>query len=193
MKCTVIAACLSPVLLLTAFLQAEVVSFQPSPGDLYDLPHNYYFTWGISMQGDVSHRQVTAAQLKFRRIRNWTDGPNELYVHLLDSAPLGVRRYWDNQSGGDNFAGQGIELVTYTNLPDYSQNLVHEFGPAQIATLNNYIQNGANVALGLDPDCHFYNCGISLDMWYQSIPEPGCTPLIALGATLGLLKKHRRR
>ena len=187
------AVCFSSLLLLTIPLQAHVMSFQPRPRDLYDLPHGYYFTWGISIQPDVSRVQVTAAQLKFDDIRNWNAGPNKLYVHLLDSAPEGVRGYRDNQGGGDNFAGQGIELITYTDLPNYAQDLVYDFDPVEISTLNGYIHNGANMALGLDPDCHFYNHGVSLDVRYETVPEPGCVALIVLGGTIGLIRRHRRR
>ncbi len=192
MKSFAIATCLSLLSFLAAPLQAGMISFQPDPRDLDDLPHQYYFTWGLRMDQDVSLLHVQEAQLRFKSIRNWDNGPNRLYVHLLDWAPEGVRSYWDNEGGGDNFAGEGIELVTYTNLPSQPQDLVYSFTPDEVATLNDYIQNGADVALGIDPDCHFWNRGVSLDMCYQVVPEPACIALMALGTTLGIGKRFRR-
>ena len=52
--------------------------------------------------------------------------------------------------------------------------------------LNAYAADG-RIGLGLDPDCHFYNDGITLRL---VTPEPTSLALLGLG---GLAMMHRRR
>ena len=178
-------------LLLPCSAWADQITLYPNPPDLYDLNHYYYYTWGLSTNLDVSQVVITGAVLRFDDIRNWDSRDNVLYVHLLDSARDGVRAYYDGQRGGDNFAGQGIELVTYVDLPPTPQDLEHVFGPSQVSALNDYVQHGADVALGLDPDCHFYNEGVSWELTY--VPEPATLALLVAGAAAVLVRRRRRR
>ncbi len=194
MKATVLAASLLVLFLAVGQAQAELITFQPDPADLYDLSHGNYYTWGLSTEVDLSMIEFTTVRLKFDNIRNWNSGDNVLYVHLLDSAPDGVTVYYDGQGGGDAFAGQGIELVTYVNLPCWPpQDLIYIFTDDQVATFSEYLLNGSDVGFGFDPDCHFWNDGVTLEIEYQVIPEPGCLMLLATGAVLVILRKRARR
>jgi len=184
MKATIITAVLA-FLLCTGPVLADSVTLEPTPPDLYDLAHSWYYTWGF----DLDVPEITAATLRFDNIRNWNDSSNQLYVHLLDWAPAGVHWGYDGGHGGDHFAGQGVELVTYINLPSTPQDLVYEFTADEIAAFNTYIDNGGDAALGFDPDCHFYNCGISLDVTY--VPEPISLVLLAGGGALLLARRKR--
>ena len=176
------------VLLCPLAAQADTVSYQPTPADLYDLDHYRHYEWGISDPLLSSGITVTGARLSFSRIRNWDNNPNDLYVHLLDTSPVGVTVGYDGQGGGDEFAGQGPLLVQYHNLPSYAQNLTHTFTAAQLASLNTFIADG-NFGLGFDPDCHYYNCGATLTMDY--VPEPATMSVLALGG-LGLLRRRKK-
>jgi hypothetical protein len=171
--------------------RADVLHYVPSPSDLYDLNHYSYYTWGMTAQWQAP-TTVVAAKLTITQIGDWTSEDNVLYIHLLDSAPLGVRAYSDNQGGGDNFAGQGVLLKTYLNLPVTPQNLSYEFTPTQLAALNSYAADGA-FALGLDPDCHFYNSGVELEVTTQAVqtPEPGTLALLVGGAGLAISRRRR--
>lgn len=193
MKTTALAASLLVLFLVACPTQAEVLTFQPDPVDLYDLEHSRYYTWGLSPDVDPSTIEISTISLKFDNIRNWDSGDNVLYVHLLDSADDGVTAYYDGSGGGDAFAGQGIELVTYVNLPNTPQDLVHTFTDDQVATFAADLLNGSDVGLGFDPDCHFWNDGVTLEIEYNVIPEPGCAILITLGAVLTVLRKRARR
>jgi hypothetical protein len=171
--------------------RADVLSFTPNPPDLYDLDHGKYYTWGISATW-LPDQVVVSASLSFKQIRDWTTEQNVLYLHLLDQAPLGVRTYTDNEGGGDNFAGQGILLTTLCNLPATPQNLTYHFTAGQVAALNTYAADG-RFALGLDPDCHFYNDGVTLSLATDSsqVPEPGTMVLVLAGAGLAIARRRR--
>ena len=193
MKSTILTAVVSVLVLFPVSGLADMIVLQPTPADLYDLDHNRAYSWGLSTEQDVSLILVTDVALSFDNIRNWDGRSNVLYVHLLDYAPDGVTSHYDGHGGGDYFAGQGIELVTYVDLPNTAQDIRYDFSQAQIDTFNEYVQNGASVAFGFDPDCHFYNDGVSLSICYEviQVPEPGMLVLICLGA-VGVVPRRGR-
>jgi hypothetical protein len=64
---------------------AAILTYTPPDPDINDLDHFYAYTWkvsGISLAGD----NVSGATLKFKKIYNWDDNANELFIHLLDTA-----------------------------------------------------------------------------------------------------------
>ncbi len=190
MKHITLIALLSVVCLPAVSVMADTFVLEPTPKDLYDLDHYRYYTWGIDTPWDSSQMAITAT-LKLKNIRNWNNKPNDLYIHLLDNAPLGVTVGYDGQGGGDQFAGQGPLLVHYEDLTTTPQTLIYEFSFADLAALNLFAEDG-RFALGFDPDCHYYNCGIELTITTGEIPEPATMSLLALGG-LPLLSRIRRR
>ncbi len=158
---------------------ADIYELVPTPADLYDLDHHKYYTWGIDTPWDINGEVAVSATFSFENIRNWRNEPNVLYIHLLDDARLGVKQYRDNQQGGDNFAGEGVLLKVYRNLPATPQDLSFSFTPEQIVALNAYALDG-RFAMGFDPDCHFYNDGAKLIVETAPVPEPS-TIVLMLG------------
>ncbi len=175
-----------------AIVYANTYELIPSPADLYDLDHHRYYTWGISTPWDVSNEIAVSATFSFDNIRNWRDEPNVLYIHLLDDADLGVTQYRDNQQGGDNFAGEGVLLKVYRDLPASPMDLSFSFTPEQLAVLNSYSLDGV-FAMGFDPDCHFYNDGakLTVETLASSVPEPS-TIVLMLGIASFWLAGRRK-
>jgi len=158
------------------------------PNNLGDLDHYYYYEWGINWNIPAGEK-IVGAFLRFNDIRNWDNNPNDLYVHLLDSSFQGIKITWDNQGGGDSFAGQGILLNHWQNLSSTAQDITYNLDSAEIAVLTSYLSDG-KFGLGFDPDCHFYNNGIKLKIVTTPVPEPGIMLLLVVGlaGVVGLKK-----
>ncbi len=186
----------SIVILVVAFLSLVAVvggacagtyTFQPSPTDLYDLDHYYYYTWGINWTLPAGER-IVSAKIEYTQIYNWDRNANILYTHLLNSAPVGVKTTYDNQGGGNAFAGQGVLLGTWSDKDSATtkDNLVYNIPSANLSWLAD-----GNFGFGIDPDCHFYNCGVKCTVTTTTVPEPGS--LVAFGTALISLAGFARR
>ena len=180
--------------------QAMALTLTPPDSDLGDLEHSYYYTWGINMT-PVSGQQILSAQLFFDNIYDWTSESNDiLYVHLLDNAtvkPIGrdgkptgkVTTGWDNEKGGDAFAGQGTLLFTYSDtkggLP--SEDVKYTFTANDLAVLNSYWLNNGVFGFGFDPDCHYFNDGVYFTFEVGTPPPPPEPPTPPVPEPLSLV------
>ena len=75
-----------------------------------------------------------------------------------------------------------------------TQTYTYTFTAAQLQTFSSYFLNDGVFAFGLDPDCHFWNNGITFSFTTTptGVPEP--TTMILLGSGLaGMYLKKRRR
>lgn len=168
-------------------------TFVPNPKNLNDLDHNYGYKWGVKTPW-ADNEKIVSATLSFDDIRNWRVEPNKLYVNLLDDAKLGVRQYRDNEAAGDLFASDGIDLVNYQNLPTSAQDLAYNFTPIQLAALGDYASDG-KFGLSFDPDCHYFNKGVSLTVKTVAVPLPAGALLAipVMGLASYATKRMRRR
>lgn len=165
---------------------------QPVPSDLYELEHQKAYRWGINLV-IPANEIIVSASLFFDNIRNWDSNPNVLYVTLIDNATAGVTIYTDNENPSNYFSSWGPSLVTYVNLPPTPQDITYNFTGPRLQDLRDFLANN-NFGIGIDPDCHFYNCGITLTVETAQVPEPSTYAMMAAGlaATLGTGVLRRR-
>lgn len=179
-------ACASGLLATPARAAVTQLSFQPSPADLGDLDHHLVYSWNIS-NINLSNVSVTGASLTFKNIANWDSNPNMLFAWLMDtSTHPGVATVQDVDASqapvtdiADAFLSP-ISLVanstaktklfqkSFTTTPTtYTFN----FNANQLSILQTYINNGHDIAFGFDPDCHFFNDGITFNIDCTPVPE----------------------
>ncbi len=167
------------VFLFSGLLYADAV-FVPPDHDIFDLDHYYAYTWGINLGFSTADTPITEAILTFKNIYNWRVEEDHLYVRLLDTAPRGLRRFWDNQGGGDYFKGQGVLLADWNDPEEWNKkkDLVIVFNAEQLAALNAYGVD-RRIGFGLDPDCHYFNDGVTFRV--AVVPAPGAVMLGTVG------------
>ena len=174
---------------------ATSYSYAPNPADLNDLDHHSAYTWRID-NINLGGATITGATLTFTNIANWDANPNILFIHLFDTAKYsGVRSFIDSPDDigmADNFAGSllasnpliaagtGNTFLTSKSFTMTPTTFTYTFTAAQLLALQSYIANGNNIAFGLDPDCHFFNNGVTFTM---TVPDAGSTAVL-LGLTL---------
>jgi hypothetical protein len=191
------------------------LSWQPSPADLNDLDHHNVYTWRID-NIQVNPATITSATISFNNIANWDSSSNILHMHLLDSAKYaGVASFVDDPTNSSpvtdftddfvntRFHGNSHWLVasgtadtflkdkSFSNTPtDYT----YTFTASQLTALQQYLAHGEDIALGFDPDCHYFNDGVTFTLNFTPVPEvANLIPITLLLVVAVALEIRRRR
>jgi hypothetical protein len=188
---------------------ATSLTYTPTPADLGDLDHHSAYTWRID-NINLAGGTIAAASLTFKNIANWDPNPNMLFMHLFDTAKYsGVHSFIDATGApvpanqiADNFAapllatnpliasGTGNTYLTQHSFTMTPVTFTYNFTAAQLLALQSYIANGGDIAFGLDPDCHFFNDGVTFKI--TTVPDTGTTAILLGGAFVVLVCAQRK-
>ena len=59
-----------------------------------------------------------------------------------------------------------------------------------LGKMNQYAADG-KLGFGFDPDCHYFNDGVNLEVTTQAVPEPASFAVLGLGGLL-LIKRRKK-
>jgi hypothetical protein len=201
MKRSVALAC-AAVLGFSMNLMADLITINaPGGGDLGDLDHHKAYMWRINLavHGLTAGEEITGVALKIDGIYNWRVEPNLLYINMLDqkaphtTSDLVVAAY-DNQYVSNYFSINRSTVAGHTGYTAASPvGVWWDFdGPAvkndlafnvDVDRFKSYSGDNGWISFGFDPDCHFFNCGVRLEITTcrQSVPEPSLSALLGFG------------
>src|SRR5437016_7258156 len=89
--------------------------------------------------------------------------------------------------------GTGNTFLTAQSFTTTGGDFVYTFTESQLQVLSAYFLNGSDVAFGFDPDCHFWNDGITFSFTTAPTATPEPTTLALLGTGLAGLYYSRKR
>lgn len=215
------------IFILGATASATEFTFTPSGSrDLWDLPHGQYYVWGLNWTKPADE-EVVGITIKYKEIYDWTREEDRLSTFLIDTVTMSsgvnnrVYQYNDSEYGPDNFKNYTRALIGTWNDPygDRYHKINLPFsvtessgpydghyagqGPKTLSTsfsgedLLGWVADG-NFGFGIDPDCHYYNCGVEVVITTckpedtPQTPDGGASVLLLGSALMGVAFLRRK-
>jgi hypothetical protein len=164
----------------------NIYNWQKEPNILNVTLMNTPLAYGSGAAGNSSNYVITKTDNEFTG-SYWETTPGAYggWKHLMN---------WTDNDGPKT---HNKLVYDFTNLYVYNEagtTLLHTYtGTSQLGTLNSYLKNDGFFGIGFDPDCHYYNDKIKLEITTTqgSTSVPGPMAVIPFG--VGLLAALRRR
>lgn len=95
----------------------------------------------------------------------------------------------------DDFGGDGYHYVNGVRVSNIEPVITYRFSSLNLVDdLSSFIESGGNFGLGFDPDCHYYNTGVSFTIYTEriSVPDSASTALLLSLGLAGVVGFRRR-
>ncbi len=208
-----LALIFTAVLVCSMNSSADLITINaPGAGDLGDLDHYKAYMWRINLAGHAIpiDNEITGVTIKIEDIYDWQVEPNILHINMLDQKTPYTKSDLvvvasDNQDVPDYFskvrstvAGRtGYSAASLVNTwkdadgPKTKNDLAFN---VDVDKFSAYSGDNNWIGFGFDPDCHFFNSGVRLEITTEkhSVPEPSIITLLGLGL-VGLLSVRRKK
>ena len=185
----------------------EIVEAEITFENIYNWQDEIHDLW-INLLNDVDDGQGGSTGI-FGHFHGDKDMASDKY----SSSPVQHNEFSDTKyQEGTSFDGS-YELVHFSSdnwVSDYADfpesygeraNITYTFTSAELETLTDYVQEGNNFGVGLDPDCHYYLSGVVLKVTTGTdggggggdpVPEPATMVLLGIGCAVFAGIRRRR-
>ena len=147
--------------------------------------------WNLSKTINANET-ITGATLSISGLYDWQRNSKDLlYIHLLNTSSRSniITTSADPSDTKDFFSGQGYLLAQPnggTYYPGSAKNLNISFDQAELTALTSYLKD-SYFGFGFDPDCHWYDKGMTFTINTTPAPPPVPEPSTFLLLAAGLL------
>jgi hypothetical protein len=114
---TVFFAAMATLMVFSVCAQANTTypSIQPNPTDVYDLVHQNYYIWNVTVPSLASGQTLTGASIFFDNINDWRIEPGDrMYLRLLSKNEMSSAvkaKHMTKKKGSDIYVGTDNEVV----------------------------------------------------------------------------------